>query len=77
MNSKISKDDRIFIAGSRGMVGRAVHKEFLSSQYGKEENGGCLYTPSRNQLDLRKDEEVREWFIENRPSIVVVAASKV
>ena len=77
MKNKISKEDKIFIAGSKGMVGRAVHKEFLRSQYGKEKNGGCLFTPSRNKLDLRKDEEVRDWFILNKPSIVVVAAAKV
>ena len=77
MKSKISKDDRIFIAGSRGMVGSAVHREFLISRYGKEENGGCLLTPSRSQLDLRKDEEVEKWFVVNKPTIVVVAAAKV
>ncbi len=77
MKNKILKSDRIFIAGSNGMVGNAVKKELISSGYGKSEYGGSLLTPSRDQLDLTKNNDVSNWFAKNKPSIVILAAAKV
>ena len=77
MKNKILKNDRIFVAGSNGMVGNAVRNELINSGYGNIENGGHLLTPSREQLDLSNNHDVNEWFAENKPSIVILAAAKV
>ena len=45
--SYISKSDRIFVAGARGMVGKAISKKLLSEGYGNSNNNG-------NELDDRK-----------------------
>ena len=58
MKNKILKNDRIFLAGSNGMVGNAVRNELINSGYGNKENGGHLLTPSRDQLDLSNNNDV-------------------
>ena len=77
MKKLISKSERFFIAGSRGMVGQAIVKALRKSGYGKKEYGGILLTPSRKELNLLNREEVEKWFEINKPTIVVLAAAKV
>ena len=72
----IDKKDKIFIAGHKGMVGRAILNEFKNNGYGKYENSSIL-TASRNELDLLKEDHVRDWFKINRPDVVIIAAAKV
>jgi len=67
----INKNDKIFIAGSRGMVGSAIVRKLLDCEYKN------LYCPSRNNLDLTNEKLVSEWFTENKPEIVILAAAKV
>ena len=50
----ISFNEKIFIAGSTGMVGQAIKRNLLKNGYGNEENGGSLLTPSREKLNLTK-----------------------
>ena len=76
MNKKINYSDRIFIAGSSGMVGSAVKRTLLNYGYGANEKNKLL-TPSRKELNLLNLEEVRNWFVKKRPSVVIVAAAKV
>ena len=52
MQKLISKDERFFIAGSNGMVGKAIIRALKKSGYGKKENKGTLLTPSRKELNL-------------------------
>ena len=52
----INKSDRIFIAGSTGMVGSSLNKKFKEKGY---EN---LLTPGRAQLDLTNKNKVDSWF---------------
>ena len=68
---KIKIDDKIFIAGATGMAGQAIKRNFIKSGYNN------LLTPSRKDLDLFNLEDVKKWFSENKPDIVVIAAAKV
>ena len=77
MNNKISKDERIFVAGAKGMAGSAICRSLLKKGYGLKENDGSLFTPSRNDLNLLCYESVINWFKKNEPSVVIIAAAKV
>ena len=67
----INKKDKIFIAGSRGMVGSAIKRKLSENGY---QNLEC---PSRKELDLTNTKSVNEWFGEKKPDIVILAAAKV
>ncbi len=67
----IDKNDKIFIAGHKGMVGNAIYKKLTNDGYKN------LIVVSKNELDLRDDLAVKKWFILNKPAIVVIAAAKV
>ena len=69
----INEKDKIFIAGSTGMVGSAIKRNFKNLFY---ENIKLL-TPSRKELDLLDSTSVKNWFVENKPTIVILAAAKV
>jgi len=71
MNKLIFKKDKIFLAGSNGMVGKSLKKLFIENNYLN------LLTPLRNELDLRDYLNVKRWFDLNRPEIVIIAAAKV
>ena len=77
MKNKISKDERIFVAGAKGMAGSAICRSLVKKGYGLKENDGNLFTPSRNDLDLLCYESVINWFKKNKPSVVIIAAAKV
>ena len=66
MLKKISKKDKIFIAGSTGMAGKAIKKVLLDNGYGLKENGGELLIPTREKLDLSNQILVNEWFEKNK-----------
>ena len=73
MTPKIDFDlsgKKIFVCGHKGMVGQAV-----LSRLQREE---CeVLTADRNELDLRDDRAVGEWFAKTRPNAVILAAAKV
>ena len=77
MTKKISYNERIFIAGSNGMVGKAVLKSLREAGYGLKKNGGTFLTPSRKELDLSNYIEVESWFQKYKPTVVILAAAKV
>ena len=77
MNHKMLKNERIFVAGAKGMAGSAICRSLLKKGYGLRENDGNLLTPSRNDLNLLSYESVINWFKKNKPSVVVIAAAKV
>lgn len=67
----MNQDARIFIAGSRGLVGSAIVRRL--------ENAGAtrLLVATREQLDLRDQAAVNYWFRANRPEYVYLAAGTV
>ncbi len=74
---KILLNERIFIAGSKGMAGSAILKALEKCGYGSNSYGGKLLLPDRNELDLFNIKALEDWFSRNKPTVVVLAAAKV
>jgi len=62
---------RIFVAGHRGMVGSAIVRCLEARGHTR------IITRSRDELDLTDQAQVRAFFAEERPEQVYVAAAKV
>src|SRR3954467_13619261 len=62
---------RIFVAGSRGLVGSAVVRRLEAA------GATRLLTATREQLDLRDQAAVSYWFRANRPDYVFLVAGTV
>ena len=71
MAELITADDRIFVAGHRGMAGSAICRALQLKGYAH------ILTATRHELDLEDAVAVRAWFEANRPEVVVLAAAKV
>jgi len=67
----VEKSSKIFIAGHRGMVGRAVIRKLEACGYTD------LRTASRSDVDLTNAAETDDYFQESRPEVVINAAAKV
>jgi GDP-L-fucose synthase len=67
----MSKSDKIFVAGHRGMVGSAIVRKLR--EYGYTD----IITRDRSKLDLIQQSEVRAFFSANRVDQVYMAAAKV
>ena len=67
----INKEEKIFIAGASGMVGSAIKRKL--NHYGYKN----LKCPDRSQLDLANSELVLDWFKQNKPNIIILAAARV
>ncbi|MBM3550233.1 MAG: GDP-L-fucose synthase [Alphaproteobacteria bacterium] len=63
-------EERIWVAGHRGMVGSAITR-LLESQ------GRKLLAVDRSTLDLRRQSELEAWLRANRPTAIIFAAAKV
>ena len=77
MNSKISLNDHIFIAGGTGMVGSSICRNLINKGYGSKKEKGLISSPTRKELDLTDKDQVRKWFKNNLPNVVIIAAAKV
>ena len=71
----INPQDKIYVAGSGGMVGSALIRLLKKNGFTHENNN--LITIPRNSLDLRNSDEVKSWFKKNKPTVVIIAAAKV
>nr|WP_277750398.1 GDP-L-fucose synthase [Croceibacterium ferulae] len=60
---------RIYVAGHKGMVGSAIVRRLAGE--------GCDILTSDRSVDLREQAAVRQWYADNRPDAVIVAAAKV
>ena len=67
----MKKDDPVFVAGHRGLVGSALIRKLTRERFTR------LLTPTRAELDLRNRAAVDEFFARERPAYVVLAAAKV
>ncbi|MDD4900399.1 MAG: GDP-L-fucose synthase [Candidatus Omnitrophica bacterium] len=67
----MDKDRRIFVAGHKGMVGSAILRALKKDGY---EN---VILANRQELDLRDETAVREFFKEKKPEYVFLAAARV
>jgi GDP-L-fucose synthase len=70
-NIVMTKDSKIYIAGHRGMVGSAIHRKLISEGF----TNFILRTSS--ELDLRNQQQVADFFKEQQPDYVFLAAAKV
>jgi GDP-L-fucose synthase len=67
----MDKDESIFIAGHRGLVGSAILRKLEVEGFFR------LLTRTRAELDLQDREAVEKFFAKEKPALVVVAAAKV
>lgn len=65
------KKAKIYVAGHRGMVGSAIVRAL------KERGHQNLVLRTSQELDLREQAQVREFFNKERPTYVFLAAAKV
>ncbi len=71
MNKALGLDDRIFVAGHRGLVGSAIVRRLQQEGYRN------ILCRSRDELDLTDQVAVRRFYRETAPDHVIVAAAKV
>ena len=62
---------RIYVAGHRGMVGSAIVRALENKGYTN------IITRSSGQLDLRRQQDVEDFYASVKPEYVFVAAAKV
>jgi GDP-L-fucose synthase len=67
----LKKDETIFVAGHRGMVGSAIHRRLTKDGFTR------VLGRTRAELDLLDRRAVRAFFEKERPAVVVDAAAKV
>ena len=69
--SEISKNDKIYVAGHRGLVGSAIVRSLEKKGYTN------IIGRTHKELDLTNQQAVRDFFDEENPDVVVLAAAKV
>ena len=62
---------KIYIAGHRGMVGSALERNL------REEGFKNIVTRTSGELDLRNQQAVNDFFEQEKPNYVILAAAKV
>jgi GDP-L-fucose synthase len=67
----MEKNAKIFLAGSRGLVGSALLRQLTSRGYAN------LLTPEIDELDLTNQQAVTDFFEAEKPEYVILAAAKV
>ena len=67
----MEKSSKIYIAGHKGMVGSAIWRELSSRGYTN------LIGKTSNELDLRCQQQVYDFYLKECPEVVIDAAAKV
>ncbi|MBQ7154665.1 MAG: GDP-L-fucose synthase [Synergistaceae bacterium] len=67
----MNKEAKIYVAGHRGMVGSAIVRELNRQGYTN------IITRTHSEVDLTRQAEVEEFFAQEKPEYVFVAAAKV
>jgi len=67
----MDKGSKIYIAGHRGMVGSAIHRHLVKHGYHN------IIVRTSNELDLRNQQAVTDFFAQEKPEYVFLAAAKV
>ncbi len=71
MHQPMPTDAKIFVAGHRGLVGSAIMRRLESAGFAN------VLTATRDELDLRDQGAVDEWFVAHRPDYVFLVAGTV
>jgi GDP-L-fucose synthase len=67
----MNKESKIFIAGHRGMVGSSIVRKLMTDGYTN------LILKTSKELDLRNQQAVNDFFANEKPEFVFLAAAKV
>ena len=67
----MNKNSKIYVAGHRGLVGSAIVKNLESKGYAN------IITRTHKELDLINQKSVEEFFENEKPEYVILAAAKV
>jgi GDP-L-fucose synthase len=67
----MEKNSKIYVAGHRGLVGSAIVRNL------KERGFTNLLVRTHKELDLKRQEDVEEFFEQEKPEYVFLAAAKV
>ncbi len=67
----MEKSSKIYIAGHRGMVGSAIHRKLVKEGFSN------FITRTSDTLDLRNQQQVADFFAQEKPDYVFLAAAKV
>jgi len=67
----MKKDSKVLVAGAKGLVGSAIVRRLKKGGY---EN---ILTPPHSELELCSETAVNNYFEENKPEYVFLAAAKV
>ena len=67
----MQKNEKIFVAGHRGLVGSAITRELKNKGYTN------IITHTHNELDLTNSHAVELFFEEQKPDYVILSAAKV
>jgi len=67
----VNKNDKIYVAGHQGMVGTAIQNVLSNNGY---EN---IVNRTHEELDLIDQSHVSDFFVAEKPEIVIIAAAKV
>ena len=67
----MEKDAKIYVAGHRGMVGSAMLRRLQQAGFSN------FVTRTSSELDLRNQQAVADFFAQEKPDYVVLAAAKV
>ncbi|MFT7481197.1 MAG: GDP-L-fucose synthase, partial [Oceanospirillaceae bacterium] len=67
----MKQSDKIYIAGHRGMVGSAIHRNLVAAGFTN------FVSRTSSELDLRNQQAVLDFFNAEKPDYVFLAAAKV
>ncbi len=71
MEKKMNRSDKIYVAGHRGLVGSAIVRSLREKGYTN------IIGRTHKELNLTSQQEVTDFFVKERPDVVVLAAAKV
>jgi GDP-L-fucose synthase len=67
----MDKSEKFFVAGHRGLVGSAIIRRLESEGFNN------LPKRNRSELDLADEEAVQQFFAQEKPGVVILAAARV
>ena len=71
MSYELKKDSKIYVAGHKGLIGSAFIRFFEKNGYTN------IVVQDRNTFDLCSKEDTFNFFQENQPAVVILAAGRV
>jgi len=67
----LNKQDKIYLAGHRGLVGTAIYRKLVASGFSN------IVVRTHSELDLTRQADVEAFFQKEKPTYVILSAAKV